>query len=780
MGFGKTLGGVVAAAALLALSVPTARASGGGETAPWYLDQFGGDPADMTRLYDGKLGIVMARSPRPQLYIAWRLLHGQKVGQTAGKALSIPCCNAEDPWEPQSDPPTGAFGWLAARKIVPGAPTLPSYIATYRTAADYAANPTCFSDAFDTASATLKDRAGRYGAASPDVAAWLAGQDAVFKACSEAGSILPALPAGAPAWLKADRAYQAAALALYDDTLIEAAADFAAIARDGASPWRPTGLYLRARSLAHEAVRRPSPSAFAAARAAIDDLARAPAGAFGQGRVKGLRHFLAYRDQPKTLLVQLTGELNTPTAPDDVAVSFRDVSTLSEKADPKSDMIDWMESMLPQTAGKDSDPRVDTLKHATERWTASHDVAWLIAALGLAEPGDPGVAALRADGLRVPSADPAWLTVQHHLIRLGRANDDPAAARARIDAVLARTDLSVSDRNIFAAARLQVAADIDDFARFALRKRLCAGRSGNGCVREAWEGDDYQPFRVYDGVGADGSQGFGEDARAVIDRLPLAVRSTLATRQEWPAALRLDIALTGYTRAVQTQNIPQIDDLAQLLTVLLPLLQSEWRRIVATPPGPDKRFAEFMILAKIPGLRSDLVDYTRPEGRVAEFQQYWTDWIVLAKGQAGATPRPLAVYQADGYGAASDAPDQRTDLTCLGECGLGAAPLRLPAFAAALNANAAAERAWFYPVETRYDDKAPPPLPAGAVSAWDEILTWVGGHPADPRAPEALYWLVHVGRYGGSHNHSGKRAFQLLHSRYGATSWAKRTPYFYD
>ena len=62
----------------------------------------------------------------------------------------------------------------------------------------------CFDDAFDTAAATLKDRAAAHGAASPEVKAWLAAQDAVFANCHEStpsagpADRRPALAAGRP------------------------------------------------------------------------------------------------------------------------------------------------------------------------------------------------------------------------------------------------------------------------------------------------------------------------------------------------------------------------------------------------------------------------------------------------------------------------------------------------------------------------------------------------------------------------------------------------------
>jgi hypothetical protein len=181
------------------------------------------------------------------------------------------------------------------------------------------------------------------------------------------------------------------------------------------------------------------------------------------------------------------------------------------------------------------------------------------------------------------------------------------------------------------------------------------------------------------------------------------------------------------------------------------------------------------------GLRVDLAAYRRPQGAtVASFPGTWVNWIIpLAARPPGGEPPNLAAYQADGAGVTGDKADSHTDLTCLGECGRGVAPLRLPAFAAAAQAQAAKERAYLFDAEYGYDED-PPPVPPGAVAAWDEMIAYVQAHANDPRAPEALYWLVRVGRWGGRHNHSGQRAFKLLKARYPASSWAKRSPYFYD
>ncbi|HEX8448658.1 MAG TPA: hypothetical protein VF652_03605, partial [Allosphingosinicella sp.] len=129
-----------------------------------------------------------------------------------------------------------------------------------------------------------------------------------------------------------------------------------------------------------------------------------------------------------------------------------------------------------------------------------------------------------------------------------------------------------------------------------------------------------------------------------------------------------------------------------------------------------------------------------------------------------------AAYQSGWYDRSGDS----SDLVCLGQCGRSEFPFRLPPFVEAVSAATAAERATF----RTYDQEEP--APPGASSLWDRSLAWVRANPADPRSPEMLYWLIRVARWGGNHDHLGRRAFQLLHARYSRSEWAKRSPYYYD
>jgi hypothetical protein len=763
-----------------------AEACGPPPDGPSYVDAFGGETADLNAFYDGRVGVVMAQSPRAHLFMAWRLLHGLPVGAAAGAGLSIPCCNSpdQDTWDQSQT-------WTAARVAVTGVAALPEMIQPDRPIANDATAPNCFGEAFAEAASTLQNRIQSYGAASPWVKAWVDGQDAVFKGCGASGVAMPALDPAAPAWLKADRAYQAAALALYQGDNAGAAADFAAIGRDAQSPWRPMALYLTARALLRQALATKTPQAFADAHRAIAALAAAPAGTFAQGQAASMTMIVNERETPAKIAAALNAELSGPSLREDAAVDFRDYVDLNEKVAQPPRILDWIATMKAKTRGAPAlDPDAQgaaitasqnrvvayCLAHAQAQWAATHDPVWLIAAMSLAGPSDPAAPALVKAAASVPATSPVAVSLAYNTVRLTLASAPQDQTRAVLDAILARHDLSVSDRNLFTAERMQVAESPAVFARLALRPRVCADDTGaDGCVRGQFN-DEQQQSNIYD---AAGKVGLGPDARALIDRLPLAQRAALVSDPTVPAALRLDIALTSWTRAVLMQDNAQIDALALKLQTLAPQLASDWARVVKTPAGPDKRFAEFFIFAQVPGMATDLESYTRPVGKIADYQGAWYDWMILPAGstKGDSAPPCLDAYTPDGScDATTDTSDATlwaaSDVVCLTYCGQGAFPLRRPDFAAAVVDRAALERK---AMAQPYQDGDT----LGA-SVWEEVLTYASAHPADTRSPEALYWLVHITRYGHSHNHLSHKAFDLLHQRYPNSTWAKQTKYYYD
>lgn len=763
-------------AVMIGLVAGQALGSGGPAPQPIYVERRGGSAAELAALYAGRPGVVMAGAKEPMLLLDWRLLHRLPVSAAAGAALAPLCCD----WPGDNVPKTGMDAWAEARALVTAAEGARGWVPSERPGPNYTFTPNCFPDAFEKAAATLHDRIARYGVASPAVVAWTRTQDAVFDACANPNAALPPLAADAPAWLIADRAYQEAAFALYNLRNIEAATRFAAIARDRASPWQPLGLYLGVRAMQREALSHPTPANFARARAAIATLASSPAGTFGKGEVVGLTRALAYRDQPAALLTELDRELTGRALAGAIAYNVTDYLNLARRAERKPDAADWI-----LTLGAPQEQRAAASAHARARWAASHDPAWLLAALGFTDPNDPAAAALVADAGRVAPADPAWLSVQYQLIRLTMASADPAAMRARLDALLARPDLSLTEHNLFTAQRIQVATDLAEFARLALRRPYCPLTTNGVCRPDSWETIN----ALMAPAGAGGYWvGFGPDARAIIDRLPLPERIALSHDAQIPAPLRLDLALTSFARAVQLQDVGAIEQLARDLAVALPQMSADFRAILATPPGPDQRFAEFFVMAKIPGLRADLVDYTRPAGTIAQFQGQWVDWLIAPRGAQSATPPHFpgpGQYLEDGAWFAGE--EGSGDLVCRGLCGAGAFPLHLPPFAAALQTRAAVERGQFLTTPNPDLNIGPngeplptPPPPPGTIAIWNEALAWAEAHPRDPRSAETCYWLIHIARWGASHDHLGRRAFRLLHARWPASDWARRSPFFYD
>ena len=797
---------------LLLLAMHPAAASTDGPVASWALNEFGGTRAEREMLYTGMPGVLLATSPASLQFVAWRRLHGQVMPGAAGEALSIPCCGA------RNAVPDAVTAWLEARKAVHGAPPLDASLPTERPGPDYTSIPNCLEDAFRNAAATLDNRVAAHGADTPELHAWLAGQDAVFAACAKPGLALLPLLDGAPDWLRADHAYQAAALLFYSADFAGAAAAFATIAADPASPWRTAAPYLRVRALLRRALASGDKEDYADARNAASALPTDGPFHASATRLGGMAQLHA---DPAAAATRLLAALGADALDAQAAADFKDLQSLP-KSDPPPDLLDWIATFKTGAAAPPVPPddkgsaldrakaaedrRTAALAHARDRYGATHDPAWLIASLALMQPDEVGDGQLLTDAASVAPASPAYLTLLYHRVRLTLGTAEADALRGALDAVLARADLPDTSRNLFAAERLQFAANLPEFARLALRHLVCT-KQGNDCRNGDW---DYGGTGggLFDAAGDAATAGLGDDARYLVDRLPLAARMDLAETTALPTAIRLDVALTNFARAVLLHDDPAADRMAALLRRLLPVMAADFAAIPTAAKGADRQFALYFVFAKIPGLRVDLLDYTRPTGAVTDFSGGWPDWVVLARPDPDSIPPAPVLYDNAGYQTVDvpagtelgDGQRRLPDVVCTGMCGAGGFVPRLPAFLAPAAARATVERR-LLPPPAKYGDPALNParqdrsIPAAGrrqpaqgaaasggchgpygISSW---TTWPG-IPRDPRAPEALHWLIHVGHYGQGHNHSGRRAFELLKSRYPDSSWATQNPFYYD
>jgi len=198
---------------------------------------------------NGKIGIVQPTFGRKTLVIAYHYLNGGFYSDFEQQAL----VDALFGKAPEENGLAALKRWIAARKeLLKDNETLPEiYVERKHESYDYF--PNCAQNAFEVATATLKDRVSSYGADDRNVREWISGQDTVFQNCSNGSHIPAPVPAGAPGWLKKDRDYQTAAAFFYALNFAEARRRFAVIAADVDSPWQSTANYLLARTLVRQA-----------------------------------------------------------------------------------------------------------------------------------------------------------------------------------------------------------------------------------------------------------------------------------------------------------------------------------------------------------------------------------------------------------------------------------------------------------------------------------------------------------------------------------------------
>src|SRR5262249_13234260 len=153
------------------------------------------------------------------------------------------------------------------------------------------------------------------------------GEDAVLANCMADSPPPPEVPT-APAWLKADRAYQIATAYFYRFDYARAAELYAAIGRDTASPWRKLAGYLTARAAGPGAVFARTPESIAGAKTAIDAIAADPELADYRNDAPRLASMLAFGTRPQQRAQELAQSLLAAELPSSLAVDLHDFKDL--------------------------------------------------------------------------------------------------------------------------------------------------------------------------------------------------------------------------------------------------------------------------------------------------------------------------------------------------------------------------------------------------------------------------------------------------------------------
>lgn len=700
------------------------------------------------RYAGGQLGILQSSYPRFYLYIAYRYLTGAPLTAGEQKALFPPQQNAAtERWsaEWKTTVPHIVDQWLEARKKVPevGEPPRIAVERTITTPTEYVQYTNCLDDAFRSATATLAARIAKFGAASPAVKEWLAGQDMVFANC--AGEPPASIPAAATSdsdpVLKADRDYQIAAAHMYAGDFDDAERGFRAIATDKTSPWRETAAYAIARVLIRKSTVKNDTAAMTKAETQLQAVISDPSLAPVQPAARSLMEFVRARLHPEQRLGELAQVLVKPDAR--LLHDLTDYRLLYDRledgkfGDAKTvvrndDLSDWLWSFHYNPPGR-----------AIRMWHTKQTLPWLIATLEYLQKNDPAVGeAIRAADKLKPDS-PAFATAAFHVNRLLIDTHQDKSARDRLDVILKnRADLPLSSVNLFLAERMKVAANWDEFLRYA--QRVPAGASFDEDSDVSPDPDQNNPLKAF----ANGRTTLDADAAKILnEQAPLKLLASAATSMALPSELRADIALAAWTRAVLFDDTKVASDLSPALKGAAAAYQQE------TDPA-RKKFSAVYFMLKHPGIRpyveTGFGRLTAME-KIDDFRDNW--WCSLDAGNQDAVTN---YYRAR---SAIEAPlkllypnDQPTALF----------------LSSAERSQGAAE--W----------KKLASLPSAPTYLSGQAVTYVQAHADDPRAPEALYLAVRSTRYGCSDAKTGtvsKQAYDLLHQKYPDTDWAKQTKY---
>ena len=780
VGFGAVVAGVVVAVGLLAWK--GVEACGPDFEPDVFVNKTALD--DRAAFARGDLGLLQAGFDSADYAVAFRYLNGGKLSAEELRAYAPPAQPAQD-WSKLPVDQVAALQkaqheaerkasapeqWLDARAQYVTAEdakaaraSFPKNYAGIVDFMDFGGYLDCAPPAFQTAVLTLRARATTWAKQSPWLANWIHGQDAVFSNCTKgmqptgwsgpnpptgriAATMPEAVPAGSPALLQQDRAYQTAAADFYAQKYDDAAQAFAAIARDKTSPWSGWGEYLEARALVRKAFVMGKPTdAFSTdladydkatmqqAQAILQKLLAQPNPLLSRHAVEMELNFVRIRTEPEKRLEEICAALAGPGPDGNFANDLAELNFALVKGiqpAPQPPLLDWIHDWR----GNDKDDALDY-------WHRTHGLAWLALALYQADAKDAVTPELLAAAEKMPATSPAYDTVFFQRVRLLEGLHRNDEARRLLDARLPGIVRKGpgSNENALLGQRMALARSFDEFLEYAPR----LGMTGdNGWPPErpkaswtcppdaAWLHTlGHCPTQQHPAE-------FDEDAVTVMNRdVPLRLWVEAAQSEHLPPNLRQDVALAGWTRSVVLED-------AASAARFQPLLPSSLRGVAGVG------FAAEVAILKNPGLRPYLESgSTRLEsfGTLDDLRDNW--WVGTWKGRFASESPQLDQPDAAAFMSAADV--------------------------------AAGEAEAHRTAETK----------DGAVLIGRRVIAYAKAHPEDANVPEALALTVRATHYAASEWNDkassedihalSKEAFDVLHRNYPKSPWAAKTKYFY-
>ncbi len=727
-------------------------------------------PDNLASFATGQLGILQAGYDSNEYAVAYRYLNGGKLSAAELRAyvspagvLTVPDSSNLTPaqidaaqeaqkQERIDSQPAGQWQLARANDVdgVIQVDTQPSFPTNYEGNIVFDENYLdCPGPAFQNAKLTLNTRTAAWGNKSTWLADWIRAQDVVFSNCDGKSANMPApAPAGSPALLKADRAYQIASATFYAKQYDDAARQFAAIAADHSSPWSAWGDYLAARATVRKAFAMgKATDPYSAELASYDTatmqraqqmleavLAR-PNPEPSRAIVQSELNFIRIRTEPEMRAAEISAALAGPAPDPNFSQDLQDLSWIlvkQIKIQNPPPLLAWIAAWR----GFGS----STSAFAT--WQQSHALPWLVMSIAKTSPSDSFAPVLIDEAAKIPPQSPAYDTVFYHRVRLLIGLKRTDEARALLDATLPalRKQKPSSKLNALLGERMAAARDFKEFLQFAPRVLMSSGSQGAGDLQG-------QCNEIAHAVNAEAkcpeltqSPWFDQDAVNILNQqTPLAQLIQAANTPTLSQNLRQSIALVAWTRSVLLQD----EKSAATLAPLLP-------KSVRDTAGSSAGFPADLAILRNPGVRPYLEQGVPRAASSSEFDQFRNNWWCKPWNESDEN-QPAKP-----------------------------APLPVPSF---IPADQLAQAA------TQYQQLQQ--LPDSAALIGQRVIDYAKQHPADPQVPEALALTVRATRYACQNWSSvtsgtqteytpvSKSAFELLHRSYPKSPWTAKTPYYY-
>lgn len=581
---------------------------------------------------------------------------------------------------------------------------------------DYADWLNCNVDAFQHAAQVLSE------APEADRSNWLAAQDRVFAACADPEAPAPEpAPARASRWLQAQRAYQIAAYQFYHQDYEAASKSFSDLAQ----------AYPQQRALARLGAARAMirlgsvagdvsgwPLALNSLNKILDDKSLSEI----HPSARRLKAFVQIHLDPAGRREELAEILSSQPLH---RQNLRDFTILMDQqpmSEARHPLMLWLYAWHRQALP-------DALSVAHQQWKATQSPAWLLYILSNSTQAEPKAEAA-VDQL--PESHPGRTALDYALAQRQMAHGALDQARVRLDKALARPQ-PLESYNRLQELRARLATNVEDWLTHIQIQPVGWGYA-------EWDMGDWpeeSEIKEFSNNYLDIKQKkhlLSQEGAWVLG-MGLPQRQVDAITEKVEAQLQPRVTLSAWIRALVLNKDSSLQQHLPALQRFFPDLAPLFAEVARETTPEGRRFAATLVALRLPGSRfipDNGFGRTTALNAIDDFRDNW--WCLDPEWR-GDSPFP---YQMPGF-------------------------------------LSMAEQAEVVKEQAILKGRA-------SVQLGEIVLAWATAHPDDARAAEALAGIVKTTRFtcSGGNKEISRKAFTLLHKGWPQSTWAAKTPYWYD